>query len=49
MNIGQVLGNLWETSGFYLLFDDWRQIVMIVIACVFLYFAVHKTTTTTLC
>jgi len=31
------LSRLWQTSGFYMLGADWRQIVMIVIACVLLY------------
>ena len=36
------LSNLWQTSGFFMLLDDWRQIVMIVIACVLLYLGLVK-------
>ena len=28
----QTISRLWQTSGFYMLGADWRQIVMIVIA-----------------
>ena len=33
----QTISRLWQTSGFYMLGADWRQIVMIVIACGLLY------------
>jgi sodium ion-translocating decarboxylase beta subunit len=38
----EVLQNIWNDSGFSLLFDDWRQIVMILIACVLLYLGIVK-------
>ena len=41
-NIIATLGRLGQTSGFYGLFADWRQIVMIVIACVLLYLGLVK-------
>lgn len=42
MRIIDILENLWETSGFYLLAQDWRQLLMIVIACVLLYLGLVK-------
>lgn len=42
MRIIDILQNLWETSGFYLLAQDWRQLLMIVIACVLLYLGLVK-------
>ena len=43
INIGEVLGNLWNDSGFSALFGgDWRSLVMIVIGCVLLYLAIVK-------
>ncbi len=44
MNIGEVLLNLWETSGLYGLFAgfNWQSMVMIVIACVLLYLGIVK-------
>ena len=42
MNILEILGNLWSTSGFTLIFNDWRQPVMIIIACVLLYLGIVK-------
>ena len=36
------LSNLWETSGFYMLGSDWRQLVMILVACVLLYLGIVK-------
>ena len=41
-NIVRILSDLWETSGFFMLAADWRQIVMIVIACVLLYLGLVK-------
>lgn len=41
-NIGEILWRLWETSGFYLIFGDWRQVVMIALACVLLYMGIGK-------
>ena len=42
MSILETLGRLGQTSGFYMLFSDWRQIVMIIIACVLLYLGLVK-------
>ena len=42
MSILNTLSNLWQTSGFYLLLADWRQIVMIVLACGLLYLGLAK-------
>lgn len=41
-NILSTLSQLWETSGFFMLLSDWRQLVMIVIACVLLYMGLVK-------
>ncbi len=40
--IKDILLNLWTDSGFSLLGQDWRQIVMIAIACVLLYLGIVK-------
>ena len=37
-----ILARLWETSGFYMLGMDIRQLIMIVIACVLLYMGLVK-------
>lgn len=42
MDILNTLSLLWETSGFHMLMADWRQIVMIAIACVLLYLGLVK-------
>ncbi|MDR0381380.1 MAG: sodium ion-translocating decarboxylase subunit beta [Oscillospiraceae bacterium] len=42
MNVGKVLQDLWETSGFNNLFVHWENAVMVVIACVLLYLALVK-------
>ena len=44
MNIGQTLLNLWNDSGFAALAvgDNWKNAVMIVIACVLLYLGIVK-------
>ncbi|MCQ2446174.1 MAG: sodium ion-translocating decarboxylase subunit beta [Clostridia bacterium] len=44
MNIGEVLLNLWETSGIHGLFSGmgWQNAIMIVIACVLLYMGIVK-------
>ena len=47
INIGEVLLNLWNQSGFAALFSGfgdggWQNLVMIVIACVLLYLAIAK-------
>ncbi|HAM16718.1 MAG TPA: glutaconyl-CoA decarboxylase subunit beta, partial [Eggerthellaceae bacterium] len=38
----EVLNTLWQTSGFYLLVADWRQVVMIAISLVLLYLGLVK-------
>ena len=40
--IGEILLRLWETSGFYMIFSDWRQVVMIAIALLLLYMGIAK-------
>lgn len=44
MNIGEVLLNLWESSGLYALFgaDGWKNLIMILVSFVFLYLAIKK-------
>lgn len=42
MNILDTLSNLWQTSGFHLMGMDWRQLIMIIIACVLLYLGLVK-------
>jgi oxaloacetate decarboxylase beta subunit len=42
MSILDTLGRLAQTSGFYMLFADWRQIVMILLACILLYLGLVK-------
>jgi len=42
MSIMDTLGRLAQTSGFYMLAFNWRQLVMIVIACVLLYLGLVK-------
>ena len=47
INIGEVLLNLWESSGFSYIFANltaggWQNLVMIVISCVLLYLAIVK-------
>ena len=41
-NMLNTLSNLWETSGFYMMAADWRQLIMIVLACVLLYLGLVK-------
>ena len=41
-NILSTLSNLWETSGFYMMTADWRQLIMIALACVLLYMGLVK-------
>ena len=41
-NMLNTLSNLWETSGFYMMAADWRQLIMIVLACVLLYMGLVK-------
>ncbi len=47
VNIGDILLNLWDQSGFAALFagfssGGWQNLVMIVIACVLLYLGIVK-------
>jgi len=47
MNIGQILLNLWNDSGFAAMFanfgdDGWKSLVMIGLGCVLLYFGIAK-------
>jgi oxaloacetate decarboxylase beta subunit len=42
MNFLEPLIKIWETSGFAHLFDDPRQLVMIILACVLFYLAIVK-------
>ena len=41
MNILEILSGLWETSGFANI-GDWRQVVMLLLACFLLYLAIVK-------
>ena len=41
-SVVDILANLWNDSGFALLFSDWRSLVMIVIGCVLLYLGIVK-------
>ena len=40
--LSDTLTNLWQSSGFSMLFDDWRSIIMIALACVLLYLGIVK-------
>ena len=47
INVGEILLNLWNDSGFAALFagfgdGGWQNLVMIIIACVLLYLAIVK-------
>lgn len=44
MNIGEILKNLWEGSGYYLFgaTDGWKSAIMIIIALFFLYLGIKK-------
>ncbi len=42
MNIGKIVQDLWNDSGFNRLFDHWENAVMIVVACVLLYLAIVR-------
>ena len=44
MNIGEILKNLWNDSGFHLFGGDsgWQSIVMIIVALFFLYLGIKK-------
>lgn len=41
-NLANILLRLWETSGLFLLFSDWRQPVMIALALLLLYLGIKK-------
>ena len=41
-NLADILLRLWETSGLFLLFSDWRQPVMIALALLLLYLGIKK-------
>ena len=41
-NIGRILSGIWESSGFFMLGADWRQLLMIILACVLLYLGLVK-------
>jgi sodium ion-translocating decarboxylase beta subunit len=41
-SIGEILKGIWEMSGFYLMSTDWRQLIMIGLACVLLYMGIVK-------
>ena len=42
LSVGDILRNLWNDSGLSLIFTDWRQMVMILVACVLLYLGIKK-------
>ncbi len=44
MNIGEIIKNLWEGSGYYLFGADqgWKSIIMIIVAFFFLYLGIKK-------
>jgi len=44
MDIGQILKNLWESSGYYLFgeAEGWKSIIMIIVAFFFLYLGIKK-------
>ncbi len=43
INVGQILLDLWSTSGFAALFGgEWQNLVMLIIGCVLLYLAIVK-------
>ena len=42
MEVMDILARLWETSGFFTLFTDPRQVVMLVLACLLLYLGIGK-------
>ena len=44
MNIGEILKNLWESSGYYLFgaAEGWKSIIMIIVAFFFLYLGIKK-------
>ncbi len=38
----ETLQKIWESSGFYMMGADWRQLIMIIVACVLLYLGIVK-------
>ena len=47
INVGEILLNLWQSSGFSALFvgfadGGWQNLVMLIISCVLLYLAIVK-------
>ncbi len=42
LSVGDILRNLWNDSGLSLVFTDWRQMIMILVACVLLYLGIKK-------
>ena len=47
VNVGEILLNLWESSGFAYIFANfagggWQNLVMLAISCVLLYLAIVK-------
>ena len=47
INVGEILLNLWESSGFAFIFANfmgggWQNLVMLVVSCVLLYLAIVK-------
>ena len=47
INVGEILLNLWNSSGFARMFSSfgdggWQNLVMIIIACVLLYLGIVK-------
>ena len=41
-SIGDILSNLWSSSGFAAVFTDWQSLVMIIVGCVLLYLGIVK-------
>ncbi len=41
-NVVEVLMRIWETSGFSMIFTDFRQIIMLALACFLLYLGIRK-------
>ena len=41
-SFGDILSNLWASSGFAAVFTDWQSLVMIIVGCVLLYLGIVK-------
>ena len=41
-SVSEIILNIWQSSGFSLLFGDWRQVIMLILACVLLYLGIVK-------